>query len=72
MKVNEDAWSSRFQEPLVLIKEETTLPTPRVDPQVSRSSSAGQIGSRIGIETILLSNTAKKPRWLTQTLQEAT
>jgi hypothetical protein len=38
VKVDEDGWFSKSQEPLVVIEEETTLVAPSVDPHVSMSS----------------------------------
>jgi hypothetical protein len=53
-----------------VIKEETTLATTSVDPQVSRSSSSSQTCSSTSIRA-LSPSIARIIRWLTQTLQEA-
>jgi hypothetical protein len=54
-----------------VMEEETTLAAPSVDSEVSGSLGLGQTCSSTGTETTLPPNTARRPRWLTQTLQEA-
>jgi len=69
VKFDENAWSSRSQKPLLEVGEET-LGVPNVDLQKSENSKSDHQGSKDGVDASILSSSAKKPRWLTQTLQE--
>jgi hypothetical protein len=65
VKLDEDAWSSMSQEPPKEAEEGESLALPNVNSQKSEISESDQQGSRGGINALVTSNLARKPRWLT-------
>jgi hypothetical protein len=70
VKFDEDGWSSKSQPPTKVEKGEK-LVVPKVDLQKEKKSDSNQQGSNEGTNASVPSSSIKKPRWLTQTLQEA-
>jgi hypothetical protein len=71
VKFVEDGWSSKSQEPSTKTEEGEKVVVPLVDLKEQEKSDLDQPGSSEGTETSKPTNTARKSRWLTQTLQDA-
>jgi hypothetical protein len=68
VKFDENAWSSRSWETLAKVEGET-FTISNDDPEKSEISESDQQGSIGGINALVPPISAKKPRWISQTLR---